>query len=85
MLLVGQTGGDGAKEEIAHLLAQRGFGSERHRGGWRLWKALKEGIVLGSRMFVEPLKHLFGIARDGSSKELCDGVVAGKTKFRRKA
>ncbi|MCH8540218.1 MAG: hypothetical protein LAT58_05540, partial [Opitutales bacterium] len=84
MLLLGQAGGDGAKEEITELLTKRQLeDGEKMSSVWRLWRALSEGVVIGSRAFVEPFKGLWSDRSDRPPAEIYDGLVAGKKRFRR--
>ncbi|MCH8474327.1 MAG: transposase [Opitutales bacterium] len=84
MLLLGQAGGDGAKEEIAEILTKRRLNEEASAsGGWRLWRALCEGMVIGSRQFVEPFQELLANRSGESPPDLYKGLVAGKKRFRR--
>ncbi|MCH8541716.1 MAG: hypothetical protein LAT58_13235, partial [Opitutales bacterium] len=86
MLLLGQAGGDGAKEEMAQILRERYLGDDADgkSGRWRLWRALTEGIVVGSRLFVEPFKNFFSSGPDKDPLEIYDGLVSAKRKFRRR-
>ncbi|MCH8474115.1 MAG: transposase [Opitutales bacterium] len=85
MLLLGQAGGDGAKEEIAEILSKRQLGgyTVEQTGLWRLRRALTEGVVVGSCMFVEPFKDFFSRGSGQGPLEVYDGLVSGKRKFRR--
>ncbi|MCH8540320.1 MAG: hypothetical protein LAT58_06060, partial [Opitutales bacterium] len=81
--LLGQAGGDGAKEEMAELLTKRQLGDGKEQSSaWRLWRALSEGVVIGSRAFVEPFKELWSDRSDRPPEEIYDGLVSGKKKFK---
>ncbi|MCH8539520.1 MAG: hypothetical protein LAT58_01985, partial [Opitutales bacterium] len=83
MLLLGQAGGDEAKEEITKLLTQRQWGDGKERSSaWRLWRALSEGVVIGSRAFVEPFTELLSDRSDRPPAEIYGGLVAGQKKFK---
>ncbi|MCH8473899.1 MAG: hypothetical protein LAT55_01565, partial [Opitutales bacterium] len=83
MLLLGQAGGDGAKGEMVELLTKRQMeGAPKGFSGRRLWRALSEGVVIGSLAFVEPFKEVWSGCSDRPPLEIYDGLATGKTKFK---
>ncbi|MCC5788908.1 MAG: hypothetical protein JJT75_04690, partial [Opitutales bacterium] len=83
MLLLGQAGGDGAKEEMARILRERHGGEgQGNRERFRLFAALRCGMVLGAKTFVE--KWIPGLVGDGKEgfRELSLDLFSGRRKFR---
>ncbi|MCC5790692.1 MAG: hypothetical protein JJT75_13755, partial [Opitutales bacterium] len=79
MLLLGQAGGDGAKEEMAELLSHR----VNMDGKWlKLLPALVKGVILGSGEYVGKIKRNFWGEQEGSG-EIYPGLVAGQKSYRK--
>ncbi|MCH8474135.1 MAG: hypothetical protein LAT55_02790 [Opitutales bacterium] len=83
LLLLGQSGGDGAKEEMAQILAQRQRDGVEKPKGWRLFCAFSDGLVLGTKTFVG--KWVKGFQEFGKSgpPELYRDLFSGQKKCRR--
>ncbi|MCH8539221.1 MAG: hypothetical protein LAT58_00450, partial [Opitutales bacterium] len=84
MLLLGQAGGDGAKEEMARILTQRKRGKDAlKKKNWRFFRSLLCGGVIGAKDFVRKIAEEFLQLGGDSIKEVCRGVFAGQKIFRR--
>ncbi|MCH8541615.1 MAG: hypothetical protein LAT58_12725, partial [Opitutales bacterium] len=65
MLLLGQAGGDGAKEEMAELLSAREGERTLSKGDrHNVLKVFTRGIVMGTRGFVENCYKMLGMRKE---------------------
>ncbi|MCH8474061.1 MAG: transposase [Opitutales bacterium] len=83
MLLLGQAGGDGAKEEIAEILSARASEERLWQGKGKLFlEGLVRGLVLGSREFVRGCREQWFSQRNNEPVDICEGVSVGKKIYR---
>ncbi|MCH8540037.1 MAG: hypothetical protein LAT58_04615, partial [Opitutales bacterium] len=82
--LLGQAGGDGAKEEMAELLSARSDEERPLQGTKKLFfNGLARGLVVGSREFVEKCRERWFSRRNNEPVDICEGVSVGKKIYRK--
>ncbi|MCH8474504.1 MAG: transposase [Opitutales bacterium] len=84
LLLLGQAGGTGAKEEISEILSARAMASDAKQGKDRqILKAFSRGIVMGTQVFVENCYQILGIHQKAFEfPDEMPGVSVGQKQFR---